>query len=519
LPAAAALVAAALVLSCGCGEGPSDPPSAAAVDAEPEAAATTLEDRELWEVFRIGETRVGYGRTIIRTEGQGGADVVRIEGLNRLKFRRAGRQIALGVDFASRQTPGGELIDFEASISQGPRPIQQTRGKVVGDKLEMDVTTLGKTVSSSIPWQSDFCGPLAPQLDLMRNPLKPGEKRTVHELMPAANVVCRTEMAAAEYEPVDVLGQTHDLLRIDLTTTLPGGQVQRSTAWMDGSGDVLRSHQEAMNMESFRASKEAALASADRAEFDMVLGLSVGVDLALENPHETRRIRYRLTLDGGNPADVFPSGLTQEVRSIDENTAEVTVYAVRPEEAGGGQSQDGADGPPQQPGPHDLESNSLVQSDDAEIAAAARQVAAGEKTTWQAALALERYAHDKITSSNYSQAFDSAAAVMKTGEGDCTEHAVLLAALARASKIPARVVIGLVYTNQTGRPTFGYHMWDELYIGDRWIPMDATLGSGGIGAAHLKLAHSSLEGASALSSFLPVAQVAGRLRIEIEEVE
>ena len=70
-------------------------------------------------------------------------------------------------------------------------------------------------------------------------------------------------------------------------------------------------------------------------------------------------------------------------------------------------------------------------------------------------------------------------------EGDCTEHAVLLAALARACGIPARVAIGLVYVDQAGG--FGYHMWTEMYLSGHWIPLDATLGQGGIGAAHLKL--------------------------------
>jgi hypothetical protein len=49
--------------------------------------------------------------------------------------------------------------------------------------------------------------------------------------------------------------------------------------------------------------------------------------------------------------------------------------------------------------------------------------------------------------------------------------------------------------------------------------MDATLGQGGIGAAHLKLTDSNLAGAGAYSAFLPVAQVIGQLKIEILEVE
>jgi transglutaminase/protease-like cytokinesis protein 3 len=118
-----------------------------------------------------------------------------------------------------------------------------------------------------------------------------------------------------------------------------------------------------------------------------------------------------------------------------------------------------------------------------------------------------------ITRKDFSQAFASAAEVARTRHGDCTEHALLLAALARACGIPARVAVGLVYVEGSG--VFGYHMWTEVFVSNTWIPVDATLGRGGIGAAHLKLAQSSLEGGDACSSFLPVLNVMGRLRIQV----
>jgi transglutaminase-like putative cysteine protease len=92
---------------------------------------------------------------------------------------------------------------------------------------------------------------------------------------------------------------------------------------------------------------------------------------------------------------------------------------------------------------------------------------------------------------------------------------VLLAGLARARGIPARVAMGLVYTTQG----FGFHLWTEVWINDRWIPLDGTLGRGGIGAAHLKLGNSNLKGVSAFTGFIPVAQVLGRLKIKILEVD
>ena len=69
------------------------------------------------------------------------------------------------------------------------------------------------------------------------------------------------------------------------------------------------------------------------------------------------------------------------------------------------------------------------------------------------------------------------------------------------------------------QPNFGYHMWNELFINGQWIPMDALFGEAGIGATHIKLAHSSLTGVSAISSLLPVIEMISRVQIEVLEVK
>jgi transglutaminase-like putative cysteine protease len=122
-----------------------------------------------------------------------------------------------------------------------------------------------------------------------------------------------------------------------------------------------------------------------------------------------------------------------------------------------------------------------------------------------------------VVQKDFTQAFATAAEVARSREGDCTEHAVYLAALARARGIPARVAVGLVYI--TSAQAFGYHMWTEVWIDGRWIPVDATLGQGGIGAGHLKLADSNLAGATAYGSFLPVVQVIGRIQVAVIEAQ
>lgn len=72
------------------------------------------------------------------------------------------------------------------------------------------------------------------------------------------------------------------------------------------------------------------------------------------------------------------------------------------------------------------------------------------------------------------------------GFGECTDFADLLTTLARASQIPARTVFGLAYRDGS-RPGFMYHAWNELYLNDRWVPMDPTWNQAQIDATHIPL--------------------------------
>ncbi len=79
-----------------------------------------------------------------------------------------------------------------------------------------------------------------------------------------------------------------------------------------------------------------------------------------------------------------------------------------------------------------------------------------------------------IDNKTYSRGFDLAARVAETGEGDCTEHAVLLAALARRFEYPAQVTLGVVLIeNGTDVQAFG-HAWTEIFDDGAWRVADAT---------------------------------------------
>ena len=128
---------------------------------------------------------------------------------------------------------------------------------------------------------------------------------------------------------------------------------------------------------------------------------------------------------------------------------------------------------------------------------------------------METYVYKEMKKKNFSTILGSAAEVARTMEGDCTEHAVLLAAILRSQDIPARVAIGLIYSERLGG--FGGHMWTEAWLDGHLVPLDGTLGQGGIGVCHIKLADSDLcEGGPApVTAFMPLMSLLNDVKIEV----
>jgi transglutaminase-like putative cysteine protease len=135
----------------------------------------------------------------------------------------------------------------------------------------------------------------------------------------------------------------------------------------------------------------------------------------------------------------------------------------------------------------DREANAWLQSDAKEVAALAREAAGSASGDADKMRALETFVRSYIKDKNLSVGYASALEVVKTREGDCTEHAVLLAALGRAVGVPTRVVDGLAYTSSFAgaERVFVPHAWVHAWVDGRWQSFDAALN--GFDAGHIAL--------------------------------
>jgi len=476
-------------------------------DASPEQVR-----RELWDVSYINGQKVGHIHTVIKPVEDAEGELIEINQQGSLSVKRFDTPVTIGMTFRSRETPSGELRSFYSSLKLGPLP-NISQGVVKDRSLETTTSSLGKKSTKTLAWKPEYGGFFAVEQSLRADPMEPGESRTFKSLMPQATDVAIADVTleADGYEFTELLVGKRELLKIKVTMKAGGPHDTEQTMWADRNGEVLKSFTNDLGgMTTYRTSREVALRKSDAGSFDLGKFSTVPAGNII-NPHRTKRIVYRVKLKHSDPRDVFSACGSQQVKAIDEHKADVTVIAIGPEEPRELSVQ------PTPPQEEHLAANNLIQSDDARVRALAQSVLSKETDHWKVAVALENAVYRRMTSKNFSTAFATAAEVARSLEGDCTEHAVLLAALCRARKIPARVAIGLVYyPPQRG---FAFHMWNEIWTGERWVPLDATLGRGGIGAAHLKLTDSSLAGADSFSAFMPVARVMGQLEISVQEKE
>ncbi len=467
--------------------------------------------RESWDSCFMQGQRVGYQRTRIREVEVNGESLARVDQEMVMRLRRDADVAEQRVLFNSLETFSGDVRQCESQILGGPQP-QITRVRVNDDSATVSTSTAGKTVEEKLEWPADVRGSLFAEQSLIDKPLAPGERRSMKCFAPLFNQISEVELKAIDYEPTEVLGTALELLRIERRERVPGSELPLTVVWCDRSGEVIKMAVEQMQYTMYRTTKEAALGEIDPTRLDLNAATKASIASPSRNPHDCRRATYRVRLEHGDPSKAFAVGISQRVEPVDEHTADVTVLAVRP-----GDKLDPDPSADATPTDADIAPNNLIQSDDEQVIALAREAIGDETDAWKKAVALTRHVRQVITQKDYRTALATAAEVARTRSGDCTEHAMLLAAMGRAAGLPARVATGLVYVER--EQAFMFHMWTEMFVEGIWVPLDGTRGAPGIGCGHLKLTRSNLKGSSAYASFLSVAQVLGQLKIEALEIE
>lgn len=469
------------------------------------AGVVAVKDADVWQVIYVNNQRIGYAYSQTRIDDHGENKVVHNQSDSYLKLKRFGQTLNMETHLKTTETPTGELLSYTFQMKNPPADSTVSEGKVKGGQLTVETKIANQVTRSQLKWEPAFHSPSYLEQMFKDAPMQPGEQKSFSMLLPEYNKVSKVSLNALDYETVELHGGVEEkCLHVKMKQELLPGMVVDLYVTKEGEIPKTAADFLGSSMLTYIVSKKVALEELSGGELDLAVQTLIKVT-PIPGAHNTEKVVYQLTLDDGDPAEFLVSGDTQQVKKRDERSVELTVVkAPVPTQFPEAKVDDEYKEPTQ-----------FIQSDDPRVMKYAAAAVKSVQNPWKQAILMERYVHQNLKKKNFSTALASAAEVARNMEGDCTEHAVLLAAMLRAQKLPSRVAVGLVYI--PSRSSFGGHMWTEVFLDNRWIPLDATLGKGGIGAGHIKLADSSLSdnAPAPLAIFLPILQAVGKLSIEV----
>jgi hypothetical protein len=453
----------------------------------------------------IEGAKVGYAthsRTV--TDGQ-----VRTTDTMDVTISRLGTPLRIKSVEMCVETLKGEPVSFEAEHDMGIGTM-----KTVGT-VGNDGTVTVRTSGTGAGQDSNFVWPkgavMAEGLRLIKaeKGFKEGDEYNVKIFSPGAAAAIDSRVRVGGRQAVDLLGRMVTLTKVETVMSMPGTGEITTTCFVDEEFRALKSIMPMAGMKVELAACDKEFALGDNQVLDIVDKMFLASPESLKDVGSAKSITYYLKPVGEAGSFTIPASDNQRVERLEDGSVKVTVEPVSAP-AGGTFPYKGTD-------EKILEATRLsryLQSDDAKITGLAKQAAGDAKDAGEAARRVEHFVAGYVKNISLSVGYASASEVAASRKGDCTEFAVLCAAMCRAVGIPARVVVGVAYVeNFAGRTGFGGHAWTEAYTGDKWVGLDAAFKAGGVGgfdAGHIALAAGDGEPAD----FFNLATTLGRFKIE-----
>lgn len=422
----------------------------------------------------------------------------------KIVMSRAGTRIEIAVGSSFVETAEGEPIEAGSSLNMGGVPIETTA--VFGEKaIEVTAGQRGRTTTRmEKPIEGDWLPPAA-MGRYVEAQLAAGAERIEVRTVDISSGLRPIDVAmdVVGREDVEVYGKVVPAIAWDATVSILPGVTMRE--YVDERGESIKSTIALMpGLEITVLQADKALALSELTPAEMMAQTFVVPSRAIERPRELKRAVYRLFSKNGNALPELP---TLSVQSFDpQGRLVVDINRFQPSE---------------HPGVQYLEASPILNHKDPAVHKW-RETMKNIDFDSEEGVAeyLRFYVHKNIRMKDLSVGFATASDVARTMQGDCTEHAVLLAAMLRGDGIPARVVSGLVYADQFAghEGIFGYHMWTQAWVNGRWVDYDATL-PGGVrfDATHIALSVSDMNDGVMGNDMAALLPVMGNLEIEVVE--
>ena len=303
-------------------------------------------------------------------------------------------------------------------------------GVVKEGTLTLTTSTSGSEQKMDIPLEGELHLPIGLLETLNAEKLGPGESRTLQVFDPTTASQRPVKVVMLGGETIPIMGKEESAKKVSVDFM---GVSQ--FAWIGKDGTVLR-EEGSLGIKLEQVTKEEALQKiALLPNIDLAEIASIPANKVLQDVD--RLMELKLRLDGIEERDIFLNGGRQSLKD--------KVLTVRRESILNLSSQKIGEKIPEVMKTY-LEPTPFIQSDHPEIQAKAREIVSPDDSAVVKAYKLIAWINKNIQKRPVVSV-PNALETLHNRVGDCNEHAVLFAALARAAGIPAQVEAGLVYQN------------------------------------------------------------------------
>ena len=487
-------------------------PTAGVPKAEAEQQQADRQVREQWYALLINDSPSGYA---VERRSIKDGNLRHVTEMS-LSVNRGAMTLEIEIESGFLETPDGEPLAAMLDMDLGAMGSTRTVYRWTDDGVISRTTQGGRKMQRKHePIEGDWLTPMAAER-FVEAQLDAGRKQFSYRTLDITSGFEPIEvtMQVKGREKIELLGRTVEALRIEQAISLMPGVT--SVIYTDADGRPLAVD---MNMAMFQMrmiATDEQLARAKREPAELLNATLIRMDQPVAKPRKLRKATWRLQIAEGKMPDL-PQTPVQSVKRIDERTVEVTVDL----DAEAAEPRDGPAQGAAEFAPPKVERSLMVDGDDPAVKKLARRAVDAAEADAKAAEAeaLRRFVHDYVETKSLNVGMASASEICRTREGDCTEHAVLLAAMLRARGIPSRGVSGLVYVDEPGlfdsRHIFGYHMWTQAWLDGRWVDLDASLApTAGFDATHIALGIDPLDNDQLDNSMVKIVPLIGALDVK-----
>jgi hypothetical protein len=468
---------------------------------------------DYWFVATVEGQRIGYVQWGAKKAKKGERELLVGVKYQNFTVSRFGQVVSQWGEESTIETPEGQVLITGLRQGIGKDQALVLSGVVEGKTLKVTGEGVAKNAATETPFPEGVVGCVREPALFKEKRLKTGESFDYPAYIGVVNRVVKMTVTLEGEDSLALWPKepARKLLRyVTKMETVGNFRLPPATTWVDA--ETFEPLKMEFDFPGFggrvgflRTTKDAATVLVAR-PIELFNAQSIRLDREIPGIHGGRNVVYKVTAaKDDDPGSLFPADARQQVKALDATAKTFELHVL----ASHGPLKDAVALPA--PGKEFTESNYFVNWDNDAVkghAATAVKALPAFSTDWDKAVAVERWVNRNMKAFEFSQAMATADNVAKTLSGDCTEYAMLSAAMCRALGVPSRTVLGLVYAPaKDGKPYLAYHMWFEVYADKQWLPLDATLGLGGVGPGHLKIAEHSWHDEKTFAPLLPVLRV------------